>query len=65
MTPISFKPFMESLRESLNTEDAHWRKIHVGEIYECTNCGGCVQTADIESYKYCFHCGKKIKGVYR
>jgi len=39
-----------------------WKQISPAKIYECSVCGGCVMTDDIESYNYCHHCGIDMKG---
>lgn len=39
----------------------HWKKISPSGIMECSVCGGNVLTSDIEAYKYCHHCGAKMK----
>ncbi len=39
-----------------------WLKISPAGIYECSRCGQVVMTSDIEAYKYCHGCGKRMEG---
>ena len=38
-----------------------WLKISPAGIYECSECGQAVMTSDIEAYKYCHGCGKRME----
>ena len=37
-----------------------WIKISPADIYECSECGQNVMTADICAYRYCHGCGAKM-----
>lgn len=39
-----------------------WKRINPAGIYECTCCGQCVLTSDIDSYKFCHGCGADMRG---
>ena len=46
-----------------NAEEIHkgrWIKISSADIYECSECGQNVMTADICAYRYCHGCGAKM-----
>ena len=38
-----------------------WLKVSPAGIYECSECGQAVMTSDIEAYKFCHGCGKKME----
>lgn len=38
-----------------------FRQISPARIYECEKCGQNVMTDDIDAYKYCHGCGRKVK----
>lgn len=37
-----------------------FRQISPARIYECEKCGQNVMTGDIDAYKYCHGCGRKV-----
>lgn len=60
------KCMRESLKDSMELLIEHetgvrWIKISPAGIYECSGCGQNVMTSDIDAYKYCHGCGKKVK----
>lgn len=42
-------------------EPVRWLKISPAGIYECSGCGQIVLTSDIEAYRFCHGCGRKVK----
>lgn len=38
----------------------NWKQISPARIYECSECKQFVMTDNIDSYKYCHHCGAKM-----
>ncbi len=42
-------------------EETEWVQISPAKIYECKLCGKQVMTNDIEEYKFCHGCGRKVK----
>ena len=46
--------------EEREQEPVRWIKISPAGIYECSGCGQNVMTGNIEAYKYCHGCGRKV-----
>ena len=40
---------------------ARWKQISPAKIYECFKCGQIVMTDDIDVYKYCHGCGRRMQ----
>ena len=40
---------------------ARWKQISPAKIYECSKCGQIVMTDDIDVYKYCHGCGRRMQ----
>ncbi len=63
----SLKRMLEDLvaetREDVELErkTGRWNKISPAGIYECSECGKNVMTADIEAYEFCHGCGCKME----
>ena len=38
----------------------HWTQIIPAGIYECSECGQCVMTSDIDVYNFCHRCGAEM-----
>lgn len=49
------------LKRLTNPETTRWKKISPANIYECEQCGINLMTNDIEVYKYCHNCGRKVR----
>ena len=45
------------------TKTAEWLKISPAGIYECSGCGQNVMTSDIECYKFCHGCGRRMVNI--
>ena len=54
----SYRDALELLKAR---EAVRWIKISPAGIYECSGCGQNVMTRDIDAYKYCHGCGKRVK----
>lgn len=50
-----------AIRVLNSTETTRWKKISPANIYECEQCGINLMTNDIEVYKYCHNCGRKVR----
>ena len=50
-----------ALLKEQDDEPTEWHKISPAGIYECAFCKQDVMTGDIEAYRYCHRCGRKVK----
>ena len=63
----SLKAYKEQLENMPSAEPehktGHWLKISPAGIYECSECGKNVMTADIDAYEFCHGCGCRMMEV--